>query len=95
MQSPEYGIFWLIHVFFQSALPFDDQLTKCYLTIWTTHVVVSQYFRSLPIPLHSQSVTNIQVGQEFVPWSKTWSNVSLTNIFVKNNGFDQDILVKC
>ena len=40
-------------------------------------------------------MTNIQVCQEFVPWS----NVSLTNIFVKwlsfNNGFDQDILVKC
>ena len=27
---------------------------------------------------HSQSVTNIQVGQELVPWS----NVSLTNILV-------------
>ncbi len=44
---------------------------------------------------HSQSVTNIQVGQEFV----SWSNVSLTNIFVNwltfNNGIDQDVLVKC
>ncbi len=49
----------------------------------------------MPITIHSQSVTNIQVGQEFV----SWSNVSLTNIFVNwltfNNGFDQDILVKC
>ncbi len=47
------------------------------------------------IKVHSQPVTNIQVGQEFIPWS----NGSLTNIFVEwltfNNAFEQDILVKC
>ena len=34
---------------------------------------------NLKVLVHSQSVTNIQVGQDFIPWS----NVSLTNIFVK------------
>ncbi len=46
---------------------------------WQWSLIMRSYSEDILIRnMHSQSVTNIQVGQEFV----SWSNVGLTNIFV-------------